>query len=70
MNRSFAGVVEDVQRLSFDEKLELADLLELYLIEEKRQRFLENGELSRREQKDGGLKFYSDTDELITALND
>ena len=37
MNTNFAEVVEDVKQLSFDEKSELKDLLELYLIEERRQ---------------------------------
>ena len=44
MNTNFAEVVEDVRQLSFDEKIELKDLLELYLIEERRQEILENGE--------------------------
>lgn len=70
MNTTFAGVVEEVKQLSFDEKQELKDLLEIYLIEERRQEILENGEQSRRELKNGELKFSSNIDELMEMLND
>ena len=59
MNTTFAGVVEEVKQLSFDEKRELKDLLEIYLIEERRQEILENGEQSKRELENGELKFSS-----------
>jgi len=70
MNTTFAGVVEEVKQLSFDEKRELKDLLETYLIEERRQEILENGEQSKQELKNGELKFSSNTDELMEMLND
>lgn len=62
MNTNFAGVVEDIKQLSFDEKRELKDLLESYLIEERRHEILENGEQSKRELENGELKFSSNTD--------
>ncbi len=70
MNTTFAGVVETVKQLSFDEKQELKDLLESYLIEERRREIYENGEQSKRELKKGELKFSSNTDELMQMLND
>ena len=70
MNTNFAGVVENVKQLSFDEKSELKDLLESYLIEERRQEILENCEQSRRELENGELNFSSDTNELMQMLND
>lgn len=70
MNTTFAGVVEEVKQLSFDEKKELKDLLKVYLIEEKRQEIFENGEQSRRELEKGELKFSSNLDELRTMLDD
>jgi len=70
MNTNFAEVVEDVKQLSFDEKRELKDLLEIYLIEESRQEIFENGEQSKQELQNGELKFSSNLDELRTALND
>jgi hypothetical protein len=70
MNTNFAGVVEDVKQLSFDEKRELKYLLESYLVEERRQEIFENSEQSKQELKNGELKFSSDTDELMEMLND
>ncbi len=70
MNTTFAGVVEDVKQLSFDEKRELKDLLESYLIEERRREIYENGEQSKRELENGELKFSSNTDELMQILDD
>ncbi len=70
MNTNFAGVVEEVKQLSFDEKQELKDLLEIYLAEERREEILKNGEQSRRELERGELKFSSNLDELMESLND
>lgn len=70
MNTNFAGVVEEVKQLSFDEKSELKDLLESYLLEERRAEILENGEQSRREFKNGELKFSSNPDNLMKSLDD
>lgn len=70
MNTNFAGVIEDVKQLSFDEKRELKNLLESYLVEERRQEILENGEQSRRELAEGKLKFSSSIDELMETLDD
>jgi hypothetical protein len=70
MNTNFAGVVEDVKQLSFDEKQELKDLLENYLIEERRREIFENGEQSKAELQNGNLKFSSNTAELMEMLND
>ncbi len=70
MNTSFAGVVEDVKQLSLNEKQELKDLLESYLIEERRQEIYENGEKSRRESENSQLKFTSNTNQLMQMLDD
>lgn len=69
MNTNFAEVVEDVRQLSFDEKRELKDLLELYLIEERRQEILENGQAGKRELENGDLRFSSNVDEMMEMLN-
>ncbi len=69
LKTTFAGVVEEVKQLSFDEKRELKNLLENYLIEERTQEILENGKRSKRELANGELKFSSDTDELMQMLN-
>ncbi len=69
MNTNFAEVVEDVKQLSFDEKSELKHLLDLYLIEERRQEIFENGEQSKRKLQNGELKFSSNTEDLMELLN-
>ena len=69
MGNSFAGVVEEVKRLSFDEKRELKDLLESYLIEERRHQIWENGEQSRIELENGELEFSADVNELMEKLD-
>ncbi len=70
MNTNFAGVVEDVKQLSFDEKQELKDLIEAYLIEERREEILSNCRESLKELQSGKLKFSSDINELKAMLND
>lgn len=42
MSSSFAEIVEGVQALSIEEKLELHDLIEKYLIEERREEIYQN----------------------------
>lgn len=69
MNTNFAEVVEDIKQLSFDEKRELKDLLEISLIEERRRQIFEIGEQSKQESQNGELKFSPNLDELRTALN-
>ncbi len=70
MNTNFAGVVEAVKQLSFDEKLELKDLIEIYLVEERRQEMFANCEESLEELKSGKPKFSSDINELKAMLDD
>lgn len=70
MNANFAGVVEEVKQLSFDEKSELRDLIEVYLIEERRAEMLTNCRESLKELQSGDLKFSSDINELKAMLND
>ncbi len=70
MNTNFAGVVEEVKHLSFDEKQELKDLIENYLIEERRQEIADNYENSQTEIESGELSFSSNFNELKEMLND
>ncbi|HEX9962822.1 MAG TPA: hypothetical protein VGB00_17960 [Pyrinomonadaceae bacterium] len=70
MSTNFAGVVEEVKHLSFDEKLELKELLENYLIEERRQEIAENYEKSVDEFEKGKLNFSSNFSELKEMLDD
>lgn len=70
MNTNFAEVVEDVKQLTFDEKSELKNLLDSYLVEERREGIFTSGETSKQKLKKGELQFSSDTDELMEMLDD
>lgn len=65
MGITFVDVVEDVKQLSFDEKEELRDLIDSYLLEERRDEILENYEASKSETLDSS----SDINRLKELLN-
>ena len=69
MGTNFAGVVEEVKHLSAEEKIELRDLIDGYLIEERRDSILAEGEASRLRLANDELEFSSDIDELMASLN-
>jgi len=66
MSTIFVDIVEDAKQLSTEEKQELRDLLDSYLVEERRQKILENYEQSKQEPP----KFSSDLHELKEMLDD
>ncbi|MEK6301691.1 MAG: hypothetical protein AABO41_13355 [Acidobacteriota bacterium] len=68
MSPSFAEIVEDVKALSIQEKQELHQLIERYLIEARRDEIYEGYVLSVSELDQGKLEFSSDTDELRGML--
>lgn len=70
MSTNFAGVVDEVRQLSFEERRELIDVLEQSLIDERRQEIFENGEEAKTALEKGELKVYSNVDDLMQALND
>ncbi|MBL7190550.1 hypothetical protein ISS30_02555 [bacterium] len=69
MCSSYDMLVEEIKKLSFEEKMEIKFLLEKYLIEERREEIFRNYQESMREEKSGKLKFSSDIDELKSQLN-
>ena len=70
MNVSFVDVVEDVKQLSIEEKQELKDLIDRYLIEERREEIYQNYQTSKQNLADEKLQFSTDLDELEASLND
>lgn len=70
MNTTFAGVVDEVRQLSFEEREQLMDVIERSLIDERRREIFENGEEARRAYKNGELTAYTNVDDLMKALND
>lgn len=70
MNTTFVDVVEDVKQLSIEEKQELKDLIDSYLIEERREEIYQNFRQSKQNLADDKLQFSADLDELEAMLND
>ena len=68
MSSSFADLVEEVKTLSVQEKEELQQLIEKYLIEERRGEMLDNYVHSLAELNEGKLEFSNDTDTLKEML--
>jgi hypothetical protein len=65
---SFADIVEDVKALSTQEKQELHELIEKYLIGERREEIYQNYICSLSELGDGKTEFSSDTGKLKGQL--
>lgn len=68
MSTSFADIVEDVKALSIQEKQELHQLIEKYLIEARRDDIYDGYVLSLSELDQGKLEFSGDTDALRGML--
>lgn len=68
MSSSFAELVEEVKTLSTREKQELQQLIEKYLIEERRDEILDDSANSLTELDEGKLEFSNDTDTLKGML--
>ncbi|HTG15066.1 MAG TPA: hypothetical protein VK747_07335 [Blastocatellia bacterium] len=69
MSGNFAEIVEEVKALSAQEKQELRNLIEKYLIEEARQEIYESYVHSLSELSEGKLEFSNETDRLRTILS-
>ena len=61
---SFSDVVENIKRLSFEEKQEIQALLSQYLREERRDEIYDNYKKSLIEEQNNELNFSSNIDEL------
>lgn len=70
MPSNFADVVEVVKTLSIEDKMELRDLLEKYLIEARREEIIKNYQESAEEFRSNKLRFSSDADLVIESLEE
>ena len=70
MNGTFAAVVEEVQKLSIDEKEELRLLLDKYLVEARRTEIFDNYQNSQERLQRGELGFSDNIDELRKSLDE
>jgi hypothetical protein len=67
---SFATLIDEVQRLSFEEKEELQNLVTMYLIQERREHFYETYLESQKEESNNTLEFSSNINRLREMLED
>ena len=68
MSTNFADIVEEVKTLTIQEKQDLHQLIESYLIEARRDEIYDAYAQSVSELDQGKLKFSSDTDKLKEML--
>jgi len=66
----FSYLVDEIQKLSFEEKQELQNILQKYLVEEKREKIYLNYQNSQSEWQQGKLKFSSNINELKEILEE
>jgi hypothetical protein len=67
---SFTTAVEEIQKMSMEEKEALKSLLEKYLIEERRKEMYQHGEESRATVHERLHKFGSDVNELKRMMDE
>lgn len=68
MGKKYNILVEEVKRLSTEEKEELKFLIEKYLVEERREEFLKNYEESKKEIEEGHLESSDNSKRLREML--
>ncbi len=64
MDNTFANLVEEIKKLSPEEKEELLDLLHKLLIDARRDEIHDNYQDSLKEVKEGKLKYSSKVSDL------
>ena len=70
MDSHFTSVIEEVKKMSSEDKEELKFLLEKYLIEERRDEIYKNYEKSLQELKNNKLKFSTDLNKLKDMIDE
>lgn len=66
----FAQITEEVYSLDYENKLELKTLIDKYIIEDRRKSILVNHLDAVKMADNNELKFSSDTNELLSMLED
>lgn len=67
---SYSELIEEIQLLPTEEKIEVRSLIDKYLIEERREEIYQNHLEAIKMAERGELKFTSDTDELMKMLDE
>ena len=68
MNKTYNILIEEVKKLTREEKEELKFLVEKYLIEERRHDIFNNYQESKKEVKEKRLEFSNDLTKLKEML--
>ena len=68
MSEKYNTLIEEVKKLSMEEKEELKFLIEKYLIEERREEIFRNYQQSKKEANEGQLEFSNDIKRLKEML--
>ena len=68
MSQKYNTLVEEVKKLSVEEKEELKFLIEKYLVEERREEIFKNYQESKREIEEEQLEFSGDIKRLKEML--
>lgn len=66
----FADIVEEVTSLQIEEMEEIRNIISRTLIEKRREEFLKARQQSEQLYKEGKLKFYENSSDLLNALNE
>ena len=64
----FCDITESIQSMKIEEKIELKELLNHYLVEEQRDNIYQNFTKSRKEIKSGKIEYFKSAEELRNAL--
>ena len=70
MSSNFSNLVEEVKKISSEDKEELKFLIEKYLIEERRKGIYQNYKESLSELNDNKLDFSSDINKLYEMIEE
>ncbi len=67
---AFHDIVEKIQALDLDSKMEIQNLLGHWISEERRAEILKNAELSRKEYHSSKTKSFTNAADMIHSLNE
>ena len=66
----FADIVDNVTSLSIAEMEEIKRIIEKVIAEKRRDEIAQSGEEAKKEHKEGKLKFYDNSQDLMNSLNE
>jgi len=66
----FADIVENVTSLNTEEMEEIRNIISKILVEKRRDEILKARSESEQINKEGNLKFYDNSSDLVNALNE